>query len=94
MSTGTKGRKNMKMIIKLVETENSEELINEITEKKFENLEIKTDVRYLEITIWGKFYVQSGMNLFGDHKIWIEDDEHVYLIFKSNDVERIVIKEC
>lgn len=84
----------MKMIIKLVETENSKELINEITEKKFENLEIKTDVRYLEITIWGKFYVQSGMNLSGEHKIWIEDDEYVYLIFKSSDVKRFVIKEC
>ena len=84
----------MKMIIKLVETENSKELINEITEKKFENLEIKTDVRYLEITIWGKCYVQSGMNLSGEHKIWIEDDEYVYLIFKSSDVKRFVIKEC
>lgn len=83
----------MKILITLLNNEHTNDLIESITEKKFKNLTIYVDEKHLEITVTGDFYIESGMNINDVHKLWIVDEEYVYLTINMNDIKRFVIKD-
>ena len=79
----------MKLFIKLKETEENKNFIENMKDFDFGKIEKHLDDKNLEIVLSGNFYVESSKR----NDLWICDEDYVYACISLNNIQRFVIKD-